>query len=75
METQFYLLLSLKTPRGFENYGQFFLGNDRQAAQGLFESLTGRDPADSSCLLHIDLMKRSVICRYGLKPSAARWMN
>ena len=25
METQFYILLSLKTPHGFADYGQYFL--------------------------------------------------
>ncbi|MEO7215566.1 hypothetical protein [Mucilaginibacter sp.] len=57
METQFYLLLSLKTPRGFENYGQYFLGDDREAAHGLFESLKGKGEIDGAALLHTDLME------------------
>lgn len=55
MKTQFYILLSLKTPAGFVNYGQYFLGDDREAAYGLFDSLKGRQ--DDSALLHIDLME------------------
>jgi hypothetical protein len=57
METQFYILLSLKTPRGFENYGQYFLGDDRRAVYDLFESLKGSKTIKDSTLLHIDLME------------------
>lgn len=57
METQFYILLSLKTPRGFENYGQYFLGDDWRAAYGLFESLKGSRTIKDSALLHVDLME------------------
>jgi hypothetical protein len=41
METQFYILLSLKTQQGFADYGQYFFGNDRKAAYGLFTQLKG----------------------------------
>lgn len=57
METQFYLLLSLKTTDGFENYGQYFLGDDREAAYSLFDSLRGSRHAGGPALLHIDLME------------------
>ena len=55
MKTQFYILLSLKTPQGFVNYGQYFFGNERDAAYGLFESLQGSHKF--SAPLHIDLME------------------
>ena len=57
METQFYLLLSLKTPQGFINYGQYFLGNGRKAAEGLFNELQGTSSPPESTVLHIDLME------------------
>ena len=57
METQFYILLSLKTPEGYVNYGQYFFGNDREAAYGLFEQLKGNQNLKDTCLLHIDLME------------------
>ena len=57
METQFYLLLSLQTTKGFTDYGQFFLGNDREAAQKLFGTLKGRDPKTADCFLHLDLLE------------------
>ena len=55
METQFYILLSLKTPQGFVNYGQYFFGDDREAAFELFNSLKGT--GDITAPLHIDLME------------------
>ena len=55
MKTQFYILLSLKTPQGFVNYGQFFFGNERDVAYSLFESLKGSQKF--SAPLHIDLME------------------
>ena len=57
METQFYILLSLQTPRGFVDYGQYFFGDDREAAYGLFAQLKGKTEIKDSCLLHIDLME------------------
>ena len=56
METQFYMLLSLKTAKGFVDYGQYFFGNDRQAAEDLFAQLQGGADVKDNCLLHIDLM-------------------
>lgn len=55
METQFYILLSVNTPQGFVNYGQYFFGNGREAAYELFNSLKGRQ--DTKAPLHIDLME------------------
>ena len=57
METQFYILLSLRTPQGFADYGQYFFGNDREAAYGLFGQLKGSEELTPTCLLHIDLME------------------
>ena len=57
METQFYILLSLKTVQGFVDYGQYFFGNDREAAYNLFSQLKGDKNIRDSCLLHIDLME------------------
>ena len=57
METQFYILLSLRTARGFEDYGQYFFGNDQAAAYGLFAQLKGDAARNDACALHIDLME------------------
>ncbi len=39
METQFYVAISMKTARGLEPFAQFFLGNDRERANDIFERL------------------------------------
>ncbi|TSJ36530.1 hypothetical protein FO440_22125 [Mucilaginibacter corticis] len=57
MKTRFYILLSLKTPQGFTDYGQYFFGNDRDVAYGLFAQLKGSADMKDNCLLHIDLME------------------
>jgi hypothetical protein len=57
MESQFYVLLSLKTPAGFITYGQYELGNEQEAAYDLFDQLKGDDQIPEYSLLHIDLME------------------
>jgi len=57
METQFYILLSLKTTNGFVHYGQYFFGDDRQAAGQLFDQMKGSRELRDTALLHIDLME------------------
>lgn len=57
METQYYILLSLKTPQCFVDYGQYFFGNNCEAACELFRQLKGDEKIKDSCLLHIDLME------------------
>lgn len=57
MKTQFYIILSLKTSQSFTDYGQYFFGNDRETAYGLFGRLKGSKDMKDNCLLHIDLME------------------
>jgi hypothetical protein len=57
METQFYILLSLKTVKGFVNYAQYFIGSDRKGAEDLFDQLNGTKLPNESTALHIDFME------------------
>ena len=57
METQFYILLSLKTNKGFVDYGQYFFGDDREAAYQLFDEMKGSKTISDTALLHIDLVE------------------
>ena len=57
MKTQYYILLSIKTPTGFEYFGQYDFGDDRNAAYTLFENLSGKSEPDDQTLLHIDQME------------------
>jgi hypothetical protein len=56
MKTQFSILLSFKTPAGYKTYGQYFFGNDKDAAYELFDQLQGSPDIDRAPL-HIDLME------------------
>lgn len=38
------------------NYGQYFIGNNGEAAEGLFKQLKGTSPVDQA-MLHVDLME------------------
>jgi hypothetical protein len=57
MRTHFYILLSLKTRKGFVDYGQYFFGDDREAAYALFGQMKGSETIVETALLHIDLME------------------
>lgn len=57
METTFYILLHIRTADGFENYGRFNIGNDREAAYTLFKQLKGRDDVNDKDILYLELME------------------
>ena len=57
MKTHFYIILSLKTSQGYVDYGQYFFGDDRQAAYELFRQLKGNENIRAACPLHVDLME------------------
>lgn len=57
MESEFHVLLSLKTPDGFVTYGQYDFGNEREAAYDLFDQLQGDKQITKNPLLNIDLME------------------
>lgn len=42
---------------GFEVYGEYSIGNDREAAHELFNSLKGDEMINDHALLHIDLIE------------------
>ena len=57
MKKQFYLLLSLKTTKGFATYGQYFLGDERPSAELIFNGLKGTTKINEHALLHLDFME------------------
>jgi hypothetical protein len=57
METQFDLVLSLKTPKGFIDYGWYPLGSNPEFAYGLLSQMKGSDTLADSAVLHIDLVE------------------
>lgn len=57
MDTTFYILLSIKTAEGLENYGRFYIGNDRNLACELFATLKGDDDVHENNMLCLELME------------------
>jgi hypothetical protein len=57
MVQTYYIIFTLRTPGGFEPYGRFFIGNNRQKAQQLFEKMRGNSKATSAHVLHVELVE------------------
>lgn len=57
MRTTFYVILRLRTADGFEAYGSFNLGNDREFAYSTFSQLKGRELPQDTDMLHMDFME------------------
>ena len=53
----FYVLLSIRTCNGFENFGRFNLGNNRKAAAQVFRQFRGSPEVDERTVLTIELME------------------
>ena len=57
MKTTFYIKFTLKTSKGFESYGQFFIGNDRLIADAIFEKLSGNYKVNENNILQLDFIE------------------
>ena len=57
METQFYVMITMKTGRGLEPFAQFFLGNNRERAYSIFEQLERVEDVRENNVLFIDFME------------------
>jgi hypothetical protein len=55
----FYIVLNLKTGNGFESFGKFSIGNDRESAWSIFSKLKGKKHVDEKNVLHLDLIETS----------------
>jgi len=56
-ENTFYAVLSIRTADGFENFGKFNLGNNKEAASNIFRQLKGSSDVDEEAMLTINLME------------------
>ena len=54
METNFQISLLIRTPAGFETYGKFDLGADRDQATEIFSQLKGTDEIAEKSILYMD---------------------
>lgn len=55
MKNTFYIVLNMKTTSGFDEYGRFCIGNDRDFAYDLFAQLQGSQTLREEDVLHLDL--------------------
>jgi hypothetical protein len=56
MENSFYILINIKTPRGFERLARFYLGDREEPALRLFDQLKGNEERIDDCILQFDLI-------------------
>jgi hypothetical protein len=54
-ETIFYIILNLRTPGGYESFGQFFVGNHAGFANNVFLQLKGNKTVDDSAVITLEL--------------------
>ena len=57
MERAFYIILYIKTLRGFEHFARYYIGNKSELAHGLFSKLKGNIEEPENCILQMDLME------------------
>ena len=53
LETQFYIVINLKTSEGAQSFARFFIGNNRHNAHHIFRQLKGID-ADETNVLYLE---------------------
>ena len=56
METQFYIRFTLKTHHGWESFAKFFIGNNRQKANVIFNKMKGMEVSEKN-VLQIDFIE------------------
>ena len=57
METQFYILFSLKTGKEPESFARFFIGNNRKHAYRIFHQLKGAHDVNEKNILWVEFME------------------
>jgi hypothetical protein len=56
MTTQFYIVLNVKTSKGPESFGRFFIGNNRERAYDVFRQMKGTEAHEEN-VLYLDFME------------------
>lgn len=67
METTFHILLHLKTTDGHENFGRFFIGNDKMLADRIFRQLKGDPDVTDQCGLCVEFVEMHDNLPYNVK--------
>jgi hypothetical protein len=56
-QASFYIVLNLRTPGGYECFGKFIVGNNRNVAMAIFNKLKGQKNVNEKSILQLDLME------------------
>jgi hypothetical protein len=51
----FYIIINLKSGKGYESYAKFFLGKSRKAAENIFNKLKGSADVSEKSMLQLQL--------------------
>ena len=57
MTTTFYILLSARTDKGYENFGRFYIGDNADTAGIIFSKMKGSMEVKENCMLLMELME------------------
>jgi hypothetical protein len=57
MKRDFKILVSLRTPSGFNTCAEYSLGSGREFAESVFGGLKGRKDVNNNAVLHLDLLE------------------
>lgn len=57
LDTFFHIILHIKTVKGFEKFGKFYIGNDKLFAESLFNKLIGKTDIDEKTILYLEMME------------------
>ena len=57
METGFYIIVNLKSSKGYESFGQFFLGKNKKSANIIFNQLKGSKDVSERSMLQLELVE------------------
>jgi len=53
----FYIAFNIKTSKGFQTFGKFFLGSDRRFAESLFNKLKGTKKISRDTILNLEFIE------------------
>jgi hypothetical protein len=54
-QTGFYIVVNLKSGKGYESYAKFFIGNKRKSAESIFQKLKGSKDVSEKSILQLQL--------------------
>jgi hypothetical protein len=57
MDTQYNIVLALRTPNGTETIAKFFLGNNEKPAHAVFKKLDGNQAVSEKDLIFMDFVE------------------